>query len=371
MLEWRSYLISGRIVAIVKKQLTLGLIGLSIASASAGGPTNTLASPSTPNRLLTVPEQGAQWNVGLAFLAWKPNNSNSQYAMQRSQETVYNVSHDAFSTKTVGDHYGWGFRLDSTYHLPIRGKDLKLSWAHFNDNHMPQTRHATRLSEGDDFAVNIPWDSLDPTLSGMQPFDYVHATQAYRYDHVDALLGQTMQVGHQGVIHPYIGSRFVTIHGKNDLVATFDDSAVGNENIIEQWRFHTHYRGIGPRVGVDSSMSLGDRLGVFLRSGLSLLVGNQRFDHFQDNSTSTNVQYINRHKVSHTVRVVPEADIKMGVHYDFHLNRQVGMQLALGYETEYYFGLLNKSYLASFGSSNGSTDFGWHGPYARLEVNIA
>lgn len=357
----------------MKKQLTLGLIALSLASSSAlaGHPAKNVPLPKSHNILVTVPEQDGRWDIGLELLAWQPNNSDLQYAMQRSQEgNSSNLTRDHFKTKEVKGDYEWGFRLDGTYHMPLQGKDVELNWVHFNDDKVHETGNVGRLGSTDNFAVNIPWDYLEPTFSSTQPFDHVHAVQEYDYDHFDAIFGQKIKVGHRIVLHPYTGVRFADVHAKNNIAATFEAENPEN-SVVERWRFRTSYEGIGPRVGMDGDVHFGHRFGAFLRGGVSLLVGEQGFNHLQNNTTNTGIQTVHKQEVSDIIRVVPEADIKMGLHYGFDFNRQLGMNVELGFEAENYFDIVNKSYLASFDSANGSTNFGWNGPYARLQLNIA
>lgn len=355
----------------MKKQLTLGLIALGLASGSAlaGTPAKNVLLPKAHNILVTVPEQNGHWDFGLEFLLWQPTNSDLQYAVQRSEQqgAGSSFSHNYFRTKEVSGDHEWGFRLDGTYHMPTQGKDIEMDWVHFTDGRVHKTSDVGRLGDGDSFAVNIPWDYLAPTLTETQPFDYVHAVQEYDYDHFDAIFGQKMRVGHRVVLHPYAGARFIDIHGKNNIAAVFSDTP----NVTERWRFRTSYEGIGPRVGMDGDIKLGHHVGAFVRGGVSLLVGEQGFNYLQDNTDSTNNQNIQKHEVNDIVRVVPEADIKVGVHYGFNLNHQMNMNIELGFQAENYFDILNKSYLASFDSANGSTNFGWNGPYARLQLNLA
>ncbi|MHA7840389.1 MAG: Lpg1974 family pore-forming outer membrane protein [Gammaproteobacteria bacterium] len=349
----------------------MGLIALGLASGSAlaGHPATNVPLPKAHNVLVTVPEQDGRWDLGLELLVWQPNNSDLQYDLQRSQEAGSSLTRSYFKTKEVGSDYEWGFRVDGTYHMPVQGKDVEIDWVHFSDDNVHERSHALRLGDGNSFAVNLPWDYLNPTVgNNEQPFDRVDAVQEYDYDHFDATFGQKMRVGRRVMLRPYAGARFTDMHAKNNIAAVSNGTS---DDIVERWRFRTSYKGIGPRIGMDGDVELGYRIGAFVRGGVSLLVGDQGFSHLQDRTASNGSQIVYKHDVSDIVRVVPEADIRLGFHYGFDFNHQLGMNVELGYEAENYFDVLNKSYLASFDSANGSTNFGWNGPYARLQLNIA
>ena len=362
----------------MKKQVTLGLIALGLASGSAlaGNPARDIPMPTATPVLVTVPEQDGSWSLGMEALYWQPTNSDFQYALTRNQQTGGNATRDIFDTKEVENHYGWGFRLDGTYHIPVQGKDVEASWVHFDERQVSETSTAYRTGNGLANSVNLPWDYLTPGMlpvgsdSAQQEFDSIHAKSEYDYDHLDLMFGQKLKVGNRVMLRPFAGVRWADIEAKNTVSAIFNPDS--GDDISQNWRFNTDFEGIGPRVGMDGDVDLGYGFGVSIRAGFSLLVGQEENDHLvrQNNATENSVDTL-KHNVSDTIRVVPETDIKMGVNYTYVFNQTLSALVEVGYEVNNYFDALDKSVLGTFDSVNSSTDFAWSGPYARLQLDIA
>ncbi|MHA7840388.1 MAG: Lpg1974 family pore-forming outer membrane protein [Gammaproteobacteria bacterium] len=363
----------------MKKQVTLGLIALGLASGSAlaGHPARDVLMPTATPVLVTVPEQIGSWSLGIEALYWQPTNSDFQYALTRSQAASGNATNNVFRTKEVESDYDWGFRLDGTYHLPVQGKDIEVSWVHFDENQVSKNGSAYRTGDDSVNAVNLPWDYLAPNLFPVdtqaidtEEFDSIHAKSEYEYDHVDLLFGQKIQVGSRLRLHPFAGARWAEIDGKNTATAIFN--AVLADDMSQRWRFSTDFEGVGPRLGMDGDIDLGYGFGVSIRAGFSLLVGQQKNDQIvaQNNASASEIEVLD-HNVSSTIRLVPETDMKMGINYNHVFNQTWAIGLELGYEVSNYFDALDKSILGSFDSVGHSTDFGWNGPYARFQVNIA
>lgn len=359
----------------MKKQVTLGLIALGLASGSAlaGHPARDVPMPTAAPVLVTVPEQDGSWSLGVEALYWQPTNSDLQYALTRNQQTGGSATHDNFDTKEVENHYDWGFRLDATYHVPVQGKDVELSWVHFDDKQVRENSSAYRTANGGANGVNLPWDYLTPSMfpvdaGSAQEFDAVHGKSEYEYDHVDLMFGQKIKVGNRVMVRPFAGARWADIEAKNTINAVLS----GDSGVSQKWRFDADFEGIGPRLGMDGNVDLGYGFGVSVRAGLSLLVGQQESDHIatQESNADSNVQTLN-HNVSTTVRVIPETDVKMGVNYTHVFNQTWSALVEVGYEVTNYFNALDKGVLGTFDSVNSSSDFAWNGPYARLQLDIA
>ncbi|MHA7840386.1 MAG: Lpg1974 family pore-forming outer membrane protein [Gammaproteobacteria bacterium] len=361
----------------MKKQLTLGLIALGLASGSAlaGHPAREVPMPTATPVLVTVPEQDGSWSLGIEALYWQPTNSDFQYALTRNEQSGANATHNIFETKEVENHYDWGFRLDGTYHIPVQGKDVEVSWVHFDEDQVKETSNAYRTGADEENAVNLPWDYLAPSMfpvdgNSTQEFDSIHAKSEYDYDQIDLVFGQKVKVGNRVLLRPFVGARWADIEAKNTVTGILNDGTA--TNIAQNWRFNTEFEGIGPRVGMDGDIDLGYGFGVSARAGLSLLVGQQENDHkVRQNDVSANNVLMLDHNVSDNVRIVPETDIKMGVNYTHVFNQSWSALVEVGYEVTNYFGALDKSVLGAFDSVNGSSDFAWNGPYARFQVNIA
>merc|ERR1712146_211443 len=79
--------------------------------------------------------------------------------------------------------------------VPVQGKDVELSWVHFDDKQVRENSSAYRTANGGANGVNLPWDYLTPSMfpvdaGSAQEFDAVHGKSEYEYDHVDLMFGQ-------------------------------------------------------------------------------------------------------------------------------------------------------------------------------------
>ncbi|MHA7840387.1 MAG: Lpg1974 family pore-forming outer membrane protein [Gammaproteobacteria bacterium] len=360
----------------MKKQVTLGLIalGLTSGSALAGYPALDVPMPTVvPPVLVTVPEQFGSWSLGLEALYWQPTNSDLQYALPHKLDDDTNL----FDTKEAKNHYGLGFRLDSTYHLPVQGKDMEVSWVHFNKDQTSESSTAYRTGSGSTNAAEIPWDRLTPNIfpvghSTLEQFDSIHAKSQYDYDQIDLLFGQKMQVGNRVTLRPFAGARWSDIESKNTVTAIYNETTTSG--MSQHWRFNTEFEGVGPRLGMDGDVDLGYGFGVSVRAGMSLLVGQQssRYAVAQQESDGNDQDITTLdHSNSDSIHIIPETDIKMGINYTHMFDQTWSAAIEVGYEVTNYFNALDKSIFGKFDSVNSSNNFAWNGPYARIQVDIA
>lgn len=350
----------------MKKKLTLGLaaLGLVSASAQAGHPAPDVSMPTANPILVTVPEQDGSWSVGVETLYWQPTGSDLQYAADENSVVGGNNTNTIRKAHESDNGYGWGLRLDATYHMPVQGKDVELSWVHFGKDWTDEKNSVNR-SAGSLF---LPWDLL---LEGSPTdFDSIRAKSTYSYNHVDLAFGQKMKVGDYLMLRPFAGARWSDIDSQNNVSAF----AAAPTSTSEAWYFRTKFKGVGPRAGIDGAFDLGSGFGISARAGASLLVGvteaNQKEGTqtgSQDSATTTNLE----RKISNSTRVVPEGDMKLGINYSRAFNQHYSGLFELGFEANHYFNALDKSYLAQNDSVSQSSDFSWSGPYARFQLDIA
>ena len=177
-------------------------------------------------------------------------------------------------------------------------------------------------------------------------------------------------------IHDHYETDFINVFMPS---ITFDQFEFLGDDFL-----NSRFSGIGPRIGADMQYSLTQKLDIFARFNIALLIGKT---HEETNSIYTVIDKgpttpfnntFNLETVTdNTISVVPNLDTKLGLAYSYPLKNQTKLTFEAGYAITEYFNcferLRNNVSEPQPGSSNftpGGTpvkirsNFGLYGPYA-------
>lgn len=338
--------------------LALSAIGLS-ASLFAGTMGNQVAMPAGID--IIAPDSVGVWSFGIEGLYVKPANSDYQYAKLET-DTTATVS--PFKNKTVSNDYNWGGTIDATYMFPGNSRDLKLAYTHL---HLNDSSTAT-VGSNQSLSAALGSNFYSSTFQNLNDAgDSAYAKQDSDLDAVDLVFGQWAHVGERVDLHSFGGIRYANIR-ITDTATYFDNSA----NNYASQQLKSSFEGIGPRAGFEGDVHLGYGFSIIGNMGASLLVGDKesKLNLYDPNlSTTTTANYKN----SDETHIVPELDARLGLDYMYAFTPDTSMNLQLGWQVSNYFNLSDTDGLdmVTPNTMNNTENFGYHGPYIRLQVNLA
>lgn len=298
------------------KKTTLAVLGIVVSNIAAAGTMGPVCSPGN----VTVPCELSAWEFGATALYLQPvlNSDMTYYG--------YDIA-PADPTQTLSfhalDHWNWGFKIDAAYHIQ-NGSDVALNWHHLTSNH----EYYPQFPEFNNSRNKFRWDSVSLELGQMVDFS---ANQKIRFH---GGLNYSRITTDRMNRNPVLDSRFLS-------------------------SFDSYFNGIGPRVGVDLNYGLANGLGVYAKTGTSLLLGNASFHQVVPASTY-NLDPIGPYvETGKRNPVVPELDIKLGGNYKYAMATG-SLILDAGWMWASYF-------QAQHGNiDNSDSNFSVSGPYVGL-----
>lgn len=219
---------------------------------------------------VTVPCEGAAWDVGIDLLYLKNHENNMSMFLDNNLD-----GYDAPN--------GYGFRLEGSYHWGT-GNDFNVNWSHY--------------SKSEDANIDI--------------IDLPNEEFKSRLDVVNFELGQHLDVGENWDVRVHGGLQYAS--AKNEFDFTFN----ANNDDVEY-----KLRGFGPRVGVDVAYDFGNGFAAFGTGAVSVLHAKGTFDdQFNQVTGSFNQQL-----------TVTTTDKRLGVMYT-HGMEQGDLTIRGGYQTQ-------------------------------------
>jgi hypothetical protein len=339
--------------------LALAMIGLSV-SAFAGAPGNQVAMPSGVN--LIAPDSVGVWSFGIEALYMMPGNRDYQYGSLNT-DTTATVS--PFKNESVNADHDWGGTVDATYLFAGSSRDVKLSYTHL---HFSDSDHTT-VGDNQSFSPSLSLFYNGP-LNFNAAGDTARASFSDSYDALDLVFGQWIRVGERVDLHPFAGVRYASVNQSNKATYT-DISATAPDNYASQ-QLKSDFEGIGPRAGIDTAVHLGSGFSIVGTMGASLLIGSMESKLNVYDPATAGIEYWN-YRNDDSTHVVPELDARLGVDYMYAFTPTTSMNIQLGYQAVNYFDVANLDGIDTYvpNTVNNSEDFGYQGPYLRLQLNLA
>jgi len=323
-----------------KLNLALMLLGLSSASAFAGGID------------YQEPEESGVFIMGIEALYVQPTGSDFVYGIQNN------------STVQIDPSYDWGYHVDLGYAMPGNGPDFNLGYTHLS-------------SEESENRADISAATFGPILNGYNstnPLDApnfgdadgaARAKTEYDYTDIDLLIGKEFVLQNRYHFHPFAGVRYADIESKDSAIYTVSGEILGSGEIKNE------FDGIGPRAGIDAAMEITKGFSFTARAAGSLLIGNYDYKATVNNVGNVGTAASATLKNSSENITVPEIDYRLGLNYTHEFSSETSLGVELGWTTVKYIDVMDRSIARSANTSGSMSDWGFQGPYLRLQANIA
>jgi hypothetical protein len=269
-----------------------------------------------------------------------------------------------------------GFTVDATYHFENSKRDVKLAFTHVEMN----DGGSTHLSNGQSFADGFGLIPSTPPARSVD-IDRIRGETNQDYNAIDLVFGQSIQIGSRVEIHPFAGLRFADLNTRsNSTYFNGPDTLVpALESIQATAQIESEYEGLGPRVGIGATLHATANIALVGQLGMSLLIGNDNENiTLQENPYQATVfgplvpLAVQTYSNGNSVYVVPELDARLGVQLEKSFSSDTSMDVEFGYMVTNYFYAIEGDFLDmnNVNAVNNAVDFGFQGPYARLQVNF-
>lgn len=338
------------------RQISFALVSLGLSTTVlAGMPSNTMVVPTPAGINLIAPDSTGAWTFGLEALYVQPTGSNFQYARVNNSSASVNKS----TNYAVDPSFAWGWAGDITYHFAGNSRDVMLGYTHVNsdDNDSLSASGSESISPPDFAGESLADDPNQAT-----------ADSDYHYDAVDLVFGQQITIGQHLLVHPFGGLRYARVKLDNSTTEsdTTDSTNSGSAST------YSDFNGIGPRAGANIKWLTNCGLSVVGSFAGSLLVG-ETDSSAKIRPSAASASDPANWSVANNENVVPELDASLGLQYTIEIEPQAALALQIGYQAVEYFNVtaLDSSDLTTPNSVNNRNDFGYYGPYLRLQLNVA
>jgi len=338
------------------KRLSFVLVVLSLLSASAFASSTVL-----------VPSQHGGLKVGIDALYLRPANSDLNYATN-----VIFSNGPGPGSQYHGDidpSYDWGFYAQIGYLFPCTGNDLTLGYTYLHSD------------DADSIVAPVPVFSF-LGVTAVLPSGQIFGTAfgsgegkaKFSLNAVDLEGGQRFTSGAYDM-RMFTGLRYANI---NDELQIFGGPLSSGGVLSGTEVFKSQFRGIGPRIGVDSRYCLSSGFGIDGNLSAALLVG-QVDSHYDSNlviATSTPPTILRfEAKNGSENRVIPMLEAKLGVDYTYLMDCRCKSSLTFeaGYQATSYFNaadhvrVADPNDIGSFAYQNSTSDVAFDGIYLGVK----
>lgn len=336
------------------KKTTLALFALSLSSAALAGTVGNPAAIPTGTPLLAF-ENSSFWSIGLEYLYVKSSSPEYQYAQIISNSSPVNT----LSNQTVDAGFHSNFELDATYHFSGTDRDVTLAYVHAD----MEDSNTSTLIGGATFAEPFG------LLPGRRDFvNEIKGASVQLYNGTDFVFGQHMHIGQVFDIHPFGGLRYADLNSR-DNSTYYNDTTKTDVRTQATAEVNSHYEGLGPRAGMDVSVIMLPNLSLVATLGGSLEFGSDN----PSVMTQTTGNLPTNTSLDKNWYGVPELDAKLGINYQQLLSGTTSMEVQLGYQAVNYFDAIENDSqdIFNINSEVSRQNFGFQGPYVRLQLDIA
>jgi len=242
--------------------------------------------------LQTIPsKECGTWYFLADYLYWKPCPDGAfDYVKAERHGSENNVKVHSDTKSAIGEAET-GFRLGVGYQFPCSDWDIGVRWLHFD----PSDSRKASLSSGEKI---IPFGGyfLLPELQilmvndGLTKVEVISPMVAKGHwdldlDVVDLEFGMHMLFGRCLFLRPHVDVRIATIDQELKIASQGSVSGVEIGGPFQaKSRFKNEFKGIGPRIGLDTRYELGCGWGLYADVAAACLFGHQDAS-FKENLT--------------------------------------------------------------------------------------
>ena len=305
------------------KKTTIAVLGILASNFAFAGSMGPVCTPGN----VTVPCETKQWSFGLNALYLQPVEGTPRDYRFNSLTTMTNIENT----------WNWGFLATGSYQFNT-GNDISVNWTHLSGTEKQIFPIANLLGE--------PRYNL---------------TKEDRFDQVNAVLGQHVDLDLVQKMRFYGGLQYASIQGKADNYYPDPFANPGISFTSANYYNNSDFKGVGPVVGIDYSYDISPQISLIANGSTALMFGTSRLSRgiiIQP----TNIVAVPFYTTSKNI--VSSFEAKLGANYAYTMAQGV-LNLQGGYQVTQYMNPL-KGFSLEINLPE-FTDFGLYGPYIGVK----
>lgn len=317
------------------------------------------------NQLL-VPKHRGGFLLGVDFNYLTPNDNQLNYAIIDPFLIAGNaglpIAPSTLSRiKSIEPHDNFGYSGEIGYTFPQTGTDLLFHYQNFTDH---------TSSSGQAPGGGAIWNSLSIFSLGIVS-EQAASRSSFDFEQADLTLGNGIVVGCNFVVHPYWGAAYMKL-SKNMHTTYFntrqpaDPTLIGDDTVDS----NSYFRGVGPRIGLDTEYLFKPNFGLVTHATTSLYLGIVNSE-MSEHATGTLAEFVTGTRIQqpNVNRAVPALEGKLGLAYRFV---PLNIQVEAGYQASHYFNAINSYRIGESAVVSNYLkhvhDFNLYGPYLNVSL---
>ena len=254
------------------------------------------------------------------------------------------------------------------YLFPATGNDITLGYTYLRSN---EKDSVVKPTGGSIFTPPLSDVGLQQQVS----LDSASGKAEFDLDAVDLEMGQRFTTGAYDM-RMFAGLRYASInHTLTSNALSLANSQAETPAAVYSQEFTSNYKGIGPRIGVDSRYCLQSGFGLDANFSTALLVGNVdgKYNAVSAIAAATPTTSGFQAKNGSSTRVVPVLEAKLGLDYTHIMDRcsKSSLVFEAGYQVTNYFNAVDHARVVSasnyVATQNTTTDVSFDGPYLGVK----
>ncbi len=280
-----------------------------------------------------IPPGTPGFGISLTGLDLQPNANNLTYAIFTNPLPV---DHPNWAQEEVKTTFHPAFDFGLNYMMADGVDQVHLDWLHFSSSN-----DASVVGDGATGSVSPPyWFGPGAQFTGAMN---ASSTAKFNVDNIDLVFQHFVNVDNHLQVAPFFG--LSSAYLKEDLT----DNYTGSANPSDPTPFNitsdniSKYKGIGPRLGLDTTYFVSQHFGVTAEMGGALLIGSQESDTTFNSCAGTGCtpQGTTLSDTSH-IQMVPELDGKLGLTYQTIFNSGSKFDFEAGYMLKVYINAIDQ-----------------------------
>lgn len=267
------------------------------------------------------------------LLYWHAKVGGTDYAYSLSSAVNFNALNFPVKGATKENDFSWhlGAKAALGYNLPHNNWDLLVRYTYFESN------------DTDSSAKYFPSAiRMMRTFSNFAIFaERAKSHFDIDYNNLDLELGRWTYMSPQIAVRPHVGVKAAWIDLQQKITYGLPQSPLdalsGTDNKVKD---NSDFKGVGPRIGIDSNWHLGYGFSIKADASFSVLYGHYKVRHkedFPEGIVFAQIETFDIKMKSKTHAFSPFLNTILGLQWESYLNdSKQHLSLSAGYEVQYY-----------------------------------
>jgi len=277
------------------------------------------------------------WYATIDALLWRARLGGSEYAWRSNQPSFFNSDFDyplKGQTKDVSLNWDWGVRGGLGYVFEYDGWNIYGEFTYFSTSDSSTARGNLNGS-----VIPLRGTSIITQGAGSAFDEFTYATSAKAkldidFRRVDVDLGRSFFVSPRVSFRPLFGVVGTWVDMKEEVQYTGGDQEGGLDINTVSVRDSDDFRGMGPKVGIESNWFIGCGFSLFANASGALVYGLHDVGH-REKFSAIGQNHINLENNQH--RYTPNAHLQTGISWQRYFDdNEKHAIVTFGFDGQYW-----------------------------------